>query len=127
MTQQKHLKIAIVEADSPNPDIAANYGSYGDIFTKLLLEAGLPKDSVITTHHVVEHPENLPDIENDTFDAVLISGSKHTSYHDIDWINKLSDFTAAAIAKDIKVIGEFSFLFIFRDYSNRYCCSASSC
>lgn len=102
------FKLAIIEADTPVPDIAAKYGSYGDIFTALLLRAGLKKDTVITKHHVVEHPENLPSLESDKPDAVLISGSKHNSYEDIDWINKLADFAAAAISSGVRVVGKYT-------------------
>lgn len=106
------VKIAIIEADTPAPAVAAKYGSYGDIFTRLLQSAGIDKAASITTHHVVEHPDNLPNLGSDRPDVILISGSKHNSYEDIDWINKLSDFAATAIAMGLKVIGGYHFSYI---------------
>lgn len=100
------VRIAIIEADTPVPAVVVKYGTYGDIFTRLLRQSGVDQDSIITTHHVVEHPENLPNLDlEDKLDAVLISGSKHNSYDDIEWINKLTEFTARAIEKGIKVVG----------------------
>lgn len=99
------VRIAIIEADTPVPVVASKYGSYGDIFTRLLRDAGIDDASKITTHFVVEHPENLPNLATDKLDVVLISGSKHNSYEDIHWINELSDFAGKAIAAGVKVVG----------------------
>lgn len=99
-------KIAIIEADTPVPAVVEKLGTYGSIFKNLLLGAGLDENTTeFSIHHVVEHPENLPDLANSPPDAVLISGSKHNSYDDIEWINKLAEFAADAVARGIKIIG----------------------
>jgi hypothetical protein len=72
------LRIAILEADTPLPDVVAKYGRYDRIFSTLLETAaeglGLSpkKDLVLSGFDVVDKQEypNLEDI-----DAVLISGS----------------------------------------------------
>lgn len=76
------LRIAILECDTPLPDIIAKYGRYGRIFSTLLESAadglGLSpkKDLVLSGFDVVDKQEypNLEDI-----DAVLISGSSASS------------------------------------------------
>jgi hypothetical protein len=72
------LRIAILECDTPLPDIIERYGRYGRIFSTLLETAaegiGLSpkKDLELSAFDVVDKQEypNLDDI-----DAVLISGS----------------------------------------------------
>ncbi|KAF5097778.1 hypothetical protein D0Z00_002297 [Geotrichum galactomycetum] len=101
-------RVAIIEADTPVPAVVAELGTYGTIFTNLLVAAGLSQETTrYSVHHVVEHPENLPNLEDrtDPLDAVLISGSKHNSYDDIDWINQLAAFVNAALAKGVRVVG----------------------
>lgn len=101
-------RVAIIEADTPIPAVVSELGTYGTIFTNLLVAAGLSQETTqYSVHHVVEHPENLPNLEDpaDPLDAVLISGSKHNSYEDIDWINQLAAFVNAALAKGVRVVG----------------------
>jgi hypothetical protein len=72
------LRIAILEADTPLPDVVEKYGRYDRIFSTLLETAaeglGLSpkKDLELSGFDVVDKQEypNLEDI-----DAVLISGS----------------------------------------------------
>jgi GMP synthase-like glutamine amidotransferase len=101
-------RVAIIEADTPVPAVVAELGTYGTIFTNLLVAAGLSQETTrYSVHNVVEHPENLPNLEDpvDPLDAVLISGSKHNSYDDVDWINQLAAFVNAALAKGVRVVG----------------------
>lgn len=107
------VRLAIIEADTPAPQVLAKHGSYGAIFTRLLAASGLPSsdsgdsEHVISVHHVVEHPDNLPSLTDAATkpDAVLISGSKHNAYADVDWINALSQFAANAYHAGVKVVG----------------------
>ncbi|KAF5094136.1 hypothetical protein D0Z03_002175 [Geotrichum reessii] len=102
------IRVAIIEADTPVPTVLEKEGTYGTIFSNLLINAGLSTDTTkYSTHYIVEHPENLPNLNDpaDKIDAVLISGSKYNSYDDIDWINKLVDFINAAISKGVRVVG----------------------
>ncbi|KAM0325843.1 hypothetical protein ACHAQA_007145 [Verticillium albo-atrum] len=106
------LRLAILEADTPQPETLAAYKGYGGVFTALLRTAALtlpspaPLDSLltITTHDVVNDPSSYPDPS--TIDAILITGSKHTAYQDVPWINALVDYTAASLATGrIRAIG----------------------
>lgn len=72
----RRLRIAILEADYPQPLTASKYGSYGGVFTKLLAagakELGiLEEDLTVTTWDVQQ--EIYPCLED--VDAVLITGS----------------------------------------------------
>jgi hypothetical protein len=72
------LRIAILQCDTPPPDVVAQYGAYDRIFTTLLETAaqglGLDpkKDLALSAFEVVTKQE-YPDLED--VDAVLISGS----------------------------------------------------
>jgi hypothetical protein len=75
------LRIAILECDTPLDKVLDKYGSYGDIFTALLKQAGKEVTSEggesvqveCTNYDVVdkqEYPEDL-----DKVDAILMTGS----------------------------------------------------
>jgi hypothetical protein len=72
------LRIAILEADTPLPDVVEKYGRYDRIFSTLLETAaeglGLSpkKDLMLSAFDVVDKQE-YPNFED--IDAVLISGS----------------------------------------------------
>ncbi|MBE3047656.1 hypothetical protein IMZ48_35115, partial [Candidatus Bathyarchaeota archaeon] len=93
------IRLAILEADSPQPKAAARYGNYTGLFTSLLATAVAPDPVAdhfaITRHHVVNDTSAYPALED--VDAVLITGSKHSSYMDDEWIVALTDFTRRAI------------------------------
>lgn len=106
------IRLAIIEADTPQPQTNEKYGGYRGLYTEMLRKATeafdppQPLEDVlkITGHHVVEDKDPYPNLDN--IDAILISGSKHTAYHDDAWILNLVDFTKKALAtKRIKVIG----------------------
>lgn len=75
---KKPLRIAILECDTPLPDIIEKYGRYGDIFATLLetaaevLELSPKRDLELSAYDVVDK-QAYPDLE--AIDAVLISGS----------------------------------------------------
>jgi hypothetical protein len=72
------LRIAILECDTPLPDIVAKYGRYDRIFSTLIeaaaegLSLSPKKDLVLSGFDVVDKQE-YPSLED--IDAVLISGS----------------------------------------------------
>ncbi|OLN95729.1 putative glutamine amidotransferase-like protein C13C5.04-like protein 1 [Colletotrichum chlorophyti] len=111
-SQQPRIRLAILEADTPQPQANAQYGGYGGVFTALLRTAALaddppaPLDSIldISVYHVVGAEAVYPDL--DSIDAVLISGSKHNAFDSDPWILKLVDFTKKAIDTGrVRVIG----------------------
>ncbi|KAK7997843.1 hypothetical protein PG989_005883 [Apiospora arundinis] len=94
-TQQRPLRLAILEADTPVPGVLAKYGKYGSVFAHLFRQACAP-DSLesqltLSAHDVVNDPSSYPDPE--TLDAVLITGSKHSAFEDHEWILRLVAYT----------------------------------
>lgn len=72
------LRIAILQCDTPPPDVVALYGGYDRIFTTLLEKAASdldldPKTDLELSAFEVVSKQEYPDLEN--VDAVLISGS----------------------------------------------------
>ncbi|KAL0930329.1 GMP synthase [Colletotrichum truncatum] len=110
-SQAPRIRLAILEADTPQPQTKAEYGGYGGVFTALLRTAALssvppePLDNIldISVYHVVGDEAVYPDLNS--VDAILISGSKHNSFDNDPWILKLVEFTKKCIDSEIKVIG----------------------
>lgn len=109
---EKPLRLAILAADTPQPNTDKQYGGYGGVFTSMMRKACESQDPpqkledqlIITVHDVVNNLESYPRL--DEIDAVLISGSKHTAYDNDAWILKLVEYTQQAFATNrVKVIG----------------------
>jgi hypothetical protein len=70
-------RVAILEADVPMPELQAQFGRYGDMFSRLLTvgakAAALPTPK-FTAWDILEHPETYPDPTE--FDAILVTGSR---------------------------------------------------
>lgn len=117
------LRIAILECDTPLPGTKAKYGGYGGVFTSLFNTAAdtlpatqtptgcLPhptsfskSDLQLSVYDVVEKQEypNLDDV-----DAIMMTGSKYTAYHDDPWILKLVEFVKGILDGDgrVRIIG----------------------
>ncbi|KAL1967995.1 hypothetical protein VTN77DRAFT_2412 [Rasamsonia byssochlamydoides] len=107
------LRIAILECDTPLENTKNKYGGYGGVFEALLKASaaalGQPdrldpeKDLQLSKWDVV-NGEKYPNLED--IDAILITGSRHNSFDDIPWINRLVEFTQKALAQDrVRIIG----------------------
>ncbi|CAN6653822.1 putative glutamine amidotransferase YLR126C [Trichomonascus vanleenenianus] len=96
------MKLAILETDTPVPAVLAKNGTYGDIFKQMLCDAGLDTSVwEMTAYNVVdrqEFPAERPD-------CILITGSKHNSYDDTDWIVQLVEYTKKAVDDGVGVVG----------------------
>lgn len=97
------LRLAILEADTPQPQTRERYGGYTGVFTALLSAAAQSlsppqklEDLVsITGYDVVKNLDSYPAL--DDVDAVLITGSRHTAFESDPWIVNLVDFAKRAI------------------------------
>ncbi|EHY55070.1 hypothetical protein HRR83_005675 [Exophiala dermatitidis] len=107
------LRIAILECDTPLPETKKKYQGYGGVF-EFLLRAGAralnrpdldPETGFEFSRWQVElEPDKYPDPS--TIDAILITGSRHDSFADTPWINKLVEFTAKVLTEtSVRVIG----------------------
>jgi GMP synthase-like glutamine amidotransferase len=104
------LRIAILENDTPLQGTIEEYGSYGGVFTSLFKSAAasynppIPEsDLQITFYDVVkgEYPPSLDDV-----DGILLTGSRHTSFENDEWIVKLVDYVKEVLNQDrVKLIG----------------------
>lgn len=108
---RQRIRLAILECDTPVPSVDDQYGGYRGVF-KALLDAGakaeghLSADDVleISAYQVVEEPDVYPDLNN--IDALLLTGSKHDSFADSPWTQKLVKFTTEALQHShIRIIG----------------------
>ncbi|CAI7641026.1 unnamed protein product [Penicillium pancosmium] len=107
------LRIAVLEADTPIPPVDNRYGGYGGVFTSLLKSSAKalnkpeqldPENGLVISKWDVVSGTEYPKLED--IDAVLISGSKHNSYEDIPWINRLVEFTQHVLAQDrVRIVG----------------------
>lgn len=102
------LRLAILEADTPQPQTRDRFGGYTGVFTALLQEAAKPQKLEelvnIKGYDVVNELHSYPSL--DDIDAVLITGSRHTAFDNDPWIIKLVEFTKKAIETNrIRVVG----------------------
>ncbi|KAK5991404.1 Putative glutamine amidotransferase-like protein C13C5.04 [Cladobotryum mycophilum] len=82
------IRLAILETDTPQPKA---------------LERNVSNVLSISAYDVVNDPESYPALQD--VDAVLITGSKATAFHDDPWIVKLVEYTKRAIDSGVKVVG----------------------
>ena len=100
------LRLAILEADTPQPQTRDRYGGYTGVFTALLnaaansLKPPQKLDEIVTIkgYDVVNELHSYPALED--IDAILITGSKHTAFDNDPWILKLVEYTKKAIETD---------------------------
>ncbi|KAH6605393.1 gmp synthase glutamine-hydrolyzing [Trichoderma cornu-damae] len=106
------LRLAILEADTPQPIADEKYGGYRGVFAALLATAAEAMDpprqladvATITAHNIVDDVHSYPPL--DEVDAILITGSRHTAYEDDPWILKLVEYARQAIETGrVRVVG----------------------
>ncbi|TGO23433.1 hypothetical protein BPAE_0132g00030 [Botrytis paeoniae] len=107
---QPPLRIAILECDTPLQNTNSKYGGYGGVFTSLLyrgassLSPPLPESSLQITKYDVVTLQEYPSLSS--IDAVLISGSRHTSFDSDAWIVKLVEFVKGVLAQErVRLVG----------------------
>lgn len=101
------IRLAILECDTPQPQTRAKYNSYAGVFTSLLTRATAPlpvSDVVtITAHDVVNDLHSYPSL--DDVDALLLTGSRHTSFDNDPWILNLVEYVKQALENGVKIVG----------------------
>lgn len=93
-------KIAILETGPVVETLQANYGTYPDMFRRLLNDAD-PSLEVSSVSLI--GGEKLPDPK--AFDGYLITGSRYGVYEDHDWIDPLKTFVRDVDTADRKMVG----------------------
>ncbi|KAI5919819.1 class I glutamine amidotransferase-like protein [Camillea tinctor] len=104
------IRLAILEADTPVPDIKSKYGTYGQVFKYLFKRACDPQplDSqlAIEAYNVVGDESNLPVYPKlGDIDAILITGAKHNAFEDHKWIIQLVNYTRECFDAGVPVVG----------------------
>jgi len=94
------LKIGILEADDLDAEIVKKYGSYTDMFQKLLSPIG--NQLTFKKYQVtkLEYPQNINEC-----DVYLVTGSKHSVYENKKWISRLKQFSSQLHRQQVKQIG----------------------
>jgi GMP synthase-like glutamine amidotransferase len=94
------VKIGILKTDAVRDEWVARFGEYPDMFARLLGE----RDSTLEfTVYDVRHGEYPEDI--DAMDAYLITGSRHSVYDDLPWIEPLMAFVRELDQRKKKLVG----------------------
>ncbi|KAK0459975.1 class I glutamine amidotransferase-like protein [Desarmillaria tabescens] len=99
------MKLAVLLCDTPLPEVVATYGDYASIFHRLLSSSSYAPPFTLDPYDVVSansYPEDPT-----SYDAILLTGSKHSAHGDDAWIHKLVDFvrTTASSHPQVKLIG----------------------
>jgi len=94
------MNIAILNAETLPQPAVENFGSYGDMFVELLQ----PFDSKLHFTQYFADQQQLP-TNPDTYDAFIVTGSRHNAY-DIDpWIIDLKHFIQQLQQQKRKCLG----------------------
>ncbi len=93
-------RVTIIETGLPPPRLRGEYGSYPQMFERLLAAA----DGSIA-FDVVGIAEGAPLPRPQDMEAILITGSSAGVYDQLDWIAPLEDFVRAAYAMRIPMAG----------------------
>lgn len=94
------MKIGILEAETLSPEVVERFGSYGDMFTRLLQ----PVSSAFTFRYYAAEEGQLP-ATTDECDAYIVTGSRHNAYDQDPWIEALKDFVRQLDAEKRKCLG----------------------
>ena len=94
-------KLCILENDDLSPEIAPLYKRYGAMFERLFRDAGATdwKFDVFYTP-AMEYPESF-----DSYDAVLLTGSKADSFSDEPWVVELRRRVTELLEHKKKLLG----------------------
>lgn len=94
------MKIGILEAEKLPPEVAEHFGSYGDMFTRLLS----PVSSHFSFHYYAAEQGQLPASTSEC-DAYIVTGSRHNAYDNDPWIEALKDFVRQLDTEKRKCLG----------------------
>ena len=94
------LRICILEADRLQPQLAAVFHSYGEMFKNLFSKQAPTCECTVFDVVNGHYPS-----ENQCFDAYLVTGSKADSFANDPWIHTLRDYLGLRYAKGDKLLG----------------------
>jgi GMP synthase-like glutamine amidotransferase len=94
------MKLCILENDSLDPVVEATYIGYGTMFERLLRAAGASGQFDIFNTVKGQYPDSF-----DTYDAVLLTGSKADSFSQEPWVLTLKEKVQELLLAKKKLIG----------------------
>ncbi len=94
------MKIGIIETGKPSETLAAEFGSYPDMFASLIGKS-MPDARFFTKSVVSGETLGSPDAA----DGWLITGSRHGAYDDVIWIEPLEIFIHQCFGDKIPLVG----------------------
>lgn len=94
------MKLGILKADSVQPQWVAEFGEYPDMFVALLAKEDPSLEFAIYDVVHGQYPQEIDEV-----DAYLITGSKHSVYDGLPWIEELAGFVRSLHARKKKTIG----------------------
>jgi len=99
------LRLAVLLCDTPLPPVLKDDGDYHKIFDTWLRSVSPPVDFTLEAFDVVKKMEYPP--IGAEYDGILLTGSAASAYEDVEWINKLVEYTSniAQSKPDVKLFG----------------------
>ena len=94
------LKICILDNDNLDPAVVDAYVSYGAMTETMFAAAGVPWQFERFNTTRGEYPGSF-----DTYDAVLLTGSKADSFSDEPWVKTLREHVTALLKQRKKLLG----------------------
>lgn len=91
MQAKPTIRLALLLCDTPIPPVLKEHGDYHKIFDRWL-KITSPGDFILDAFDVVHKMEYPP--EDVEYDAIIFTGSAASAHEDIEWINKLVDYTS---------------------------------
>lgn len=96
----RKLNIGILKTDAVREQWVGAYGEYPDMFVSLLSEQDPQLEFVVYDVRLGEYPAKLDEV-----DAYLITGSRHSVYDDLPWIEPLLEFVRKLHQQRCKLLG----------------------
>ena len=95
------MKLCILENDDLAPEVAPTYTRYGAMFERLFREAGAVDWQFDVFHTpAMEYPASF-----DSYDAVLLTGSKADSFSDEPWVVELRRRVSGLLEQKKRLLG----------------------
>jgi len=87
------IRFALLLCGTPVPPVLEKYGNYHKIFDSWLRRTSpVDVDFILDAFDVIGKMEYPP--ESVKYDAIIFTGSAATAYEDVEWVNKLVEYTS---------------------------------
>ncbi|MDP5054482.1 MAG: GMP synthase [Congregibacter sp.] len=94
------MKIGILKTDAVRDEWVGEFGEYPDMFRALLGNRDPDLEFVVFDVRLGEYPADIDEV-----DAYLVTGSRHSVYDDLPWIDPLLSFVRELNARHKKLVG----------------------